>query len=105
MSKPKRPSGRPGNSAAESATKTTPAEVLGQKWPRYRKATQSLLDFEWPPGFDEYGRHLLDECAEFKLYELYRLGGELEVEYAPAVERALFRSLFRITEPDEPIPY
>jgi hypothetical protein len=66
------------------------------------KVPTSLLHSEWPPGFDEHGRHLLAECAEFKLYELYRAGGDTELEYAAPVEQALFRSLFRITDPDEP---
>jgi hypothetical protein len=80
--------------AAQTATQT-------QEWPRLRPGARSLLDIEWPPGFDEHGRHLLEECPEFKLYELYRPGGDVELEHAPAVEQALFRSLFRITDPEE----
>ena len=45
---------------------------------------------------------LLPNAMSSNFYELYRTGGELEVDYAPAVEKALFRSLFRMTDPDEP---
>ena len=36
----------------------------------------SLINFEYAPGFDKNGRHLLAKCPEFRLFELYKPGGE-----------------------------
>lgn len=58
----------------------------------------SLLVVSRPPGFDKHGRHLLAKCPEFKLYELYKPGGEQEIETAPEIEHALWRALFRIND-------
>ena len=57
---------------------------------------KSLLDFEYPEGFDETGRRLLAHCREFKLYELYKIDGPTELITAPKIERAMLRSLLRI---------
>ena len=63
-----------------------------------RPNSGSLLVHLWPPEFEDGGRRVLAECDEMTLYEFYRFGGEQEVELAPNVEQALWRSLFRIND-------
>lgn len=60
------------------------------------KMPLSLLAVEYPEGFDETGRRLLARCPEFKLYELYKIGGPTELITAPKIERAMLRSMLRI---------
>ena len=57
---------------------------------------KSLLMVEYPPGFDSGGRRVLAECPEFRVVELYKVGGETELETAPEIERAYWRAIFRI---------
>jgi hypothetical protein len=59
-------------------------------------AQKTLLSIEYPPGFNSQGRKVLAECPEFRIVELYREGGERVFEFAPEVEKALWKSLFRI---------
>jgi hypothetical protein len=79
------------------AAKVASNEAADEEWPRLRKGARTLFDVEWPPGFDD-GRRLLIECPEFKLFERWPPGGQTEFEYAPEVESALFKSLFRIND-------
>lgn len=60
---------------------------------------RSLLTVEYPQGFGEDGRRLLAKCPEFQLYELYEEGGPTELVTRPAIERALWRAIFRIKGP------
>ncbi len=62
--------------------------------------TASLLSgIKYPPGFDKNGRRVLAKCPEFRLVELYKVGGETVLETAPDIERAYWRSIFRIKGP------
>jgi hypothetical protein len=58
----------------------------------------SLLANLWPPGFEVGGRHVLEECDEMTLYELYEPGGEQAVVLAPEIMRILLRHLLRIND-------
>ena len=65
---------------------------------RQKSDSGSLLTDLWPPGFEVGGRHMLAECDEMTLYELYRPGGEQEVVLSPEIERIFWRLLFRIND-------
>ena len=43
----------------------------------------------WQPDFQPDGRKLLAECTEFKLWEMYYLGGEQVLESSDAINKAL----------------
>jgi hypothetical protein len=69
--------------------KSSPQRVAG--------LTGSLLG-NWPPGFEDGGRRLLAECPEFKLFELYCIGGRQIVESSTTIEEAEMGVLMRIKE-------
>jgi hypothetical protein len=58
------------------------------------KASRSLLDHEWPLGFEKNGRRLLAECKQFHLYELYHEGGPRIIECSERIEKIRQRLFF-----------
>lgn len=65
-----------------------------------RPAFRGVLDHEWPEGFDERGRRLLAECPEFRLYELFREGGEEHLERSESLEMALKKASLSMNDAD-----
>lgn len=61
----------------------------------------SILEFIPPDGFSQDGRRILAECPEFRLVELWKPGGEIIVERAPAIEAAYWKAVFRIIDRDD----
>lgn len=57
---------------------------------------RTLLDIQYPPGFDKNGRRILAKCPEFKLVEMYEIGGKVILETSDKIETALMQALFRI---------
>ena len=65
-----------------------------------KPAFRGVLDSEYPEGFDDRGRRLLAECPEFRLYELFREGGEEYLERSESLEKALKKASFSINDAD-----
>jgi hypothetical protein len=52
----------------------------------------------WPEGFDESGRHVLNDVGEFRLVEMWRPGGPRIVEYSGEVQAAFDRAYFCVSD-------
>ncbi len=65
-----------------------------------RPAFRGVLDSDWPEGFDDRGRRLLAECPEFRLYELYRQGGEKYLERSESLGKALMKASHSMNDAD-----
>ena len=58
----------------------------------------SSLLVGWPEGFDEAGRHVLNDVGEFKLVEMWFPGGPQIVEYSSEIRVALDQARFFISD-------
>jgi hypothetical protein len=84
------------------AKKKKPAKL---SWPLPRDWNDawkgSILEYSPPDGFDKEGRRTLVECPEFRLVELWVIGGETIIERSPSVEFAFWKSVFRIIDRED----
>lgn len=58
----------------------------------------TLLGHQYHPDFEPDGRRLLTECPEFKLWEMYKPGGEQVLESSEAIEKALRKYSYNIND-------
>jgi hypothetical protein len=58
----------------------------------------SLLGDPRPEGFDDRGRHVLNDVGEFRLVEMWAPGGERVIECREDIQAALDQALFCISD-------